>query len=168
MTKRHSEQTDSFLYFAYGSNMLTRRLRERVPSAVVAGGGYCTCRRLTFDKVSKDGSGKCDIEPTSCPTDHISSAEEMKLDLAEGFGKGYRKETIAVVTPSATSKVMAYVATIKEPVLRPYHWYKALVVAGAVEHNLPVPYIEWLRTFESWPDPNVDRRSENEALLFGG
>ncbi len=52
--------------------------------------------------------------------------------------------------------------------MRPYHWYKALVVAGAVEHNLPKNYVEWLRVFESTEDPDAYRRAENEALLFAG
>jgi hypothetical protein len=30
-------------------------------------------------------------------------------------------------------------------------WYKALVVAGAVEHGLPTPHIEWLQTTVSLP-----------------
>jgi hypothetical protein len=52
------------LYFAYGSNMLTRRLRDpaRAPSARVLATGYVTGRRLVFDKAGQDGSGK----PDSC------------------------------------------------------------------------------------------------------
>ena len=53
-----------------------------------------------------------------------------------------------------------------EPALRPYDWYKALVVAGAIEHSLPPAYVEWIRTFHSQPDPNVMRRAKNERLLF--
>jgi hypothetical protein len=33
-----------------------------------------------------------------------------------------------------------YYATDKDASLRPYHWYKALVIAGAREHGLPVSY----------------------------
>ena len=59
------------LYFAYGSNMLSRRLRapNRTPSAVAVGTGFVSGRRLTFDKVSTDGSAKCDIEVTTNPND---------------------------------------------------------------------------------------------------
>jgi hypothetical protein len=168
------ETNAKFLYFAYGSNMLSRRLLARTPSAVAVGVGYATGRRLTFDKVSSDGSGKCDIEPTSHPTDRvygvlfeIATAEKPALGDAEGLGKGYREERVKVITPSATPEALAYVATAKEPALRPYHWYKALVVAGAAEHALPQAYVEWLRTVDSKPDPNTKRRGENEALLFG-
>jgi cation transport regulator ChaC len=168
------ETPTTVLYFAYGSNMLTRRLRARVPSAVALGVGYVTSRRLTFDKVSTDGSGKCEIEPTQSPTDRvygvlfeIPSAEKARLDEAEGLGKGYREERVDVARSCGTRQALAYVATAKEPALRPYHWYKALVVAGAAEHRLPEPYVEWLRTVDSKQDPKASRRAENEALLFG-
>ena len=168
------ETTAKLLYFAYGSNMLSRRLLARVPSAIAVGVGYTSGRRLTFDKVSTDGSGKCDIEPTPSQTDRVYGvlfeiplAEKAGLDDAEGLGKGYREERVDVVTSCATRQALAYVATAKAPALRPYHWYKALVVAGATEHRLPDPYVEWLRTIECKQDPKLTRRTENEALLFG-
>jgi hypothetical protein len=49
------------LIFAYGSNMLERRLTARTPSAIPVGTAYVEEYRLTFDKVSTDGSGKCEI-----------------------------------------------------------------------------------------------------------
>ncbi len=171
-----SALTDTIVYFAYGSNMLSRRLRtpDRAPSAVAVGTGFVQGRRLTFDKVSSDGSGKCDIEDTGNPSDRaygvvfkIGAAEKPNLDRAEGLGRGYREELVKVVTSEGTSDAVTYVATAKEPALRPYHWYKALVVAGAVEHCLPSDYIEWLRTIHSQPDPNAQRCAQNESLLFG-
>ena len=164
------------LYFAYGSNMLSRRLRapNRTPSAVAVGTGFVSGRRLTFHKVSTDGSGKCDIEVTTNPNDRaygvlfeIEVAEKPALDHAEGLGEGYREERVEVAAGSSTHEAITYIATSKEPALRPYHWYKALVVAGAVEHGLPESYVEWMRTFDSQADPNEKRRAENESLLFG-
>lgn len=163
------------LYFAYGSNMLSKRLRsaKRAPSAVAIGIGFISGRRLTFDKVSSDGSGKCDIMATDNREDkvygflfEIIASEKAQLDRAEGLRKGYREEKIEVITLSGPCDAFTYVANKKEPALRPYHWYKALVIAGAIEHNLPQPYIECLRTFDSKPDPNIKRRAENESLLF--
>lgn len=167
---------EKILYFAYGSNMLSRRLRarDRAPSAAAAGTGFVACRRLVFDKVSTDGSGKCDAELTLSPTDRvygvlyeIDRAEKRNLDRAEGLGAGYREEPVTVVIGSTTRETTTYIAVAKEPALRPYHWYKALVVAGAIEHGLPEAYVEWLRTCESQADPNARRRSENELVLFG-
>ena len=88
---------ETFLYFAYGSNMLTRRLSARTPSAVPPATAYVDGYRLTFDKVSTDGSGKCDIEATRNAADRvwgvlfrIATAEAADLDDAEGLGQGYR------------------------------------------------------------------------------
>lgn len=164
---------NTFIYFAYGSNMFKRRLRARTPSAVVTGIGYVGEWRLAFDKDSKDGSSKCNIHPTAQPTDRvygvlyeIDSVEERELDKVEGLNNGYRKELVQVITSSGTVQATTYIATVTTHQLRPYHWYKALVIAGAQENSLPQPYVEWLRTVESQPDPDAFRRTANEALLF--
>jgi len=166
---------DTFLYFAYGSNMLTRRLKapKRAPSAEVVGRAFVEGRRLTFDKVSGD-SGKCDIEATGNPADRvygvlfrIAAAEEEALDRAEGLGSGYDKGEVQAVTPAGAMPAVAYFATKKDPDRIPYHWYKAFVVAGAVEHALPDAYIEGLRAVPSQHDADSARTARNEALLSG-
>jgi gamma-glutamylcyclotransferase (GGCT)/AIG2-like uncharacterized protein YtfP len=161
-----------FPYFAYGSNMLTRRLAARTPSATVVTTGYVDGYRLAFDKVSTDGSGKCDIERTGNSSDRvygvlfsIAESEADALDDAEGLGHGYRKGEVQVVTPHGTSQALAYFATRKDTRLIPYHWYKDLVVQGAIEHALPISHIEKLRAIRSQPDLNASRRARNEALL---
>ena len=165
----------TFRYFAYGSNMLTRRLKapERAPSAEFVDTGYIARRRLTFDKRSRDDSGKCDAEETGNEADRvygvifeIKCSQRRALDIAEGRGNGYELKTVEVIGKQRTVLAKTYIATRKQRGLRPYHWYKALVVAGAVEHDLPKSYVEWLRVFESIEDPHADRRAENEALLF--
>lgn len=166
----------TFQYFAYGSNMLTRRLiaPDRAPSAKPVGIGYAEGRRLTFDKVSQDGSGKCDAEATRDITDRvygiifeIDLTDTAALGRAEGLGKGYAEERIAIVTSAGTIDIETYIATKKNPTLRPYHRYKAITLAGALEHGLPNDYVERIRAFESIEDPNAERRAKNEALLLG-
>jgi gamma-glutamylcyclotransferase len=164
----------TFLYFAYGSNMFARRLAARTPSAVRITTAFIDGRRLTFDKVSTDGSGKCDIEATGNLADRvygvvfrIATAEERALDEAEGVGHGYRKDEITVMTIEGTAEAMAYIATKKDPKRRPYDWYKAFVVQGAVENALPAAYIELIRAVPSQPDFNISRRQRNKALLAG-
>jgi gamma-glutamylcyclotransferase len=53
-------------YFAYGSNMLTRRLtaRSRAPSAVARGVAAVSGFAVRFHKVGADGSGKCTLVET--------------------------------------------------------------------------------------------------------
>jgi gamma-glutamylcyclotransferase len=104
---------DRFLYFAYGSNMLTRRLcaKDRAPSAQRVGVAYMAGHRLSFDKEGKDKegrrSGKCDIQPTDLPTDRvwgvlfsIELAHRDALDRREGeTGKnpGYERKDVTVI-----------------------------------------------------------------------
>lgn len=164
---------NSFKYFAYGSNMLSKRLQERTPSASVITTGHIKNHRLTFNKVSMDGSGKCDIEITNQETDiiygvlfNIKSSEKPKLDIAEGLGKGYDEKLIEIETTEGTEKALTYMATKTEKALQPYHWYKAIVICGAIEHQLPQDYIEWLRTTISKEDFNIERRAKSEAIIF--
>lgn len=88
---------DNFLYFAYSSNISVSRLtaRTRAPSAKLICSGYVTGRRLTFDKVSKDGSGKCDCELTGNSDDRvygvvfsIHTSDRPSLNRAEGNRHG--------------------------------------------------------------------------------
>ena len=51
----------TFLYFSYGSNMLTERLRARCPSANCIGIATATGYALEFSKSSVDGSGKATL-----------------------------------------------------------------------------------------------------------
>lgn len=162
----------TFLYFAYGSNMLSQRLQERTPSASAKGTGYVLNRKLTFNKESSDGSGKCDIKLTANSTDRvygvlfeIACEEEANLDEAEG--KGYSKKHLMIITPEGPIEAITYIATAPKISLCPYQWYKDIVIAGATEHKLPVSYIEWIRTFSFQDDPDTKRRTKYESLLTG-
>lgn len=162
-----------FLYFAYGSNMLTRRLMARTPSALPLGAAFVDGYRLTFDKVSKDGSGKCDIVATGVSADRvwgvlfrIPSTEAAALDQAEG--RGYRKGELQAVTADIILPAVTYFAAETDPTRRPYHWYKTLVLVGAIEHGLPAAYVAAISDVISVQDPDADRRARNEALLKDG
>ena len=151
------------------------RAPDRVPSAKPLGTGFITGHRLTFDKVSEDGSGKCDAQATDNDKDRVygvlytvDRSEKHKLDAAEGLNRGHNEKQIEVVTAKGLKCAVMYYATQKDPSRQPYHWYKALVLAGAVEHELPFPYVEWLRTTESMQDENAERRLKNERLLTAG
>jgi len=172
-----TKRKDKVICFAYGSNMFSPRMchPDRVPSARPVGIGYVTGHQLRFDKAGKDGSGKCDAEETQNASDRVYGAlysidksEQHKLDDAEGLRRGYDETPVKVVTATRVVPAVMYYATSKDPSLKPYHWYKALVVAGAVEHGLPFPYVELLRTVDSVQDPVATRRAEHERLLTAG
>jgi gamma-glutamylcyclotransferase len=163
-----------FLYFAYGSNMSSRRLTmpRRAPSATRVAVGYVPARRLTFDKFSiKDGSGKCDCEATGNPADRvygvvyrIATSDRAALDDAEGLHRGYRHEVLSVIAGATTIHALAYVATDKRPGLPVFDWYLKHVLVGAVENGLPADYIETLRRVSTVVDKEEARVAEESAI----
>src|SRR5580700_2546298 len=123
------EMPNTFLYFAYGSNMLTQRLCERVSSAHPVVAASLSGYRLSFHKPSIDGSGKCNIDPSDNLNDvvwgvlfEIDKDQEKILDGFEG--KGYLESFIEV---SGFTEVKTYTANRTDPTLVPYHWYKDIV-----------------------------------------
>jgi gamma-glutamylcyclotransferase len=71
----------------------------------------------------------------------IARKDEATLDQKEGYspvGKtGYDKVTVHR-DPDGAQDAIAYIARVTQASV-PFHWYKAFVIAGAVEHNLPTP-----------------------------
>jgi hypothetical protein len=152
--------------------MLTARLRERVPSATPIGIGQVEGYALRWDKRSwRDGSGKCDAEFTGKRSDvvwgvvfELDPEEKLALDQAEGLGNGYMEKVVNILTEAGPTTAVTYLATDKDASLRPYHWYKALVIAGAREHGLPSSYRSRLELVITVSDPDPARASMHHAL----
>ncbi len=164
----------SFINFAYGSNMSTRRLRARTPSAKALGVGRISGHRLAWHKLGQDGSAKCDIHETGRPEDcvwgvlyEIAHSERFLLDRAEGLGRGYEFKTVEVRTSTTIVTAGAYYATQIADSLLPYDWYHAFVLGGADEHGLPEDYRAGLRSISVDLDPDAERRRKNFELLNG-
>jgi len=154
--------------FSYGSNMLLKRINRRCPSARSIGVGELCGYRLTWSKRSKDNSGKCDIEKTEEKGAivygviyEIAANEKKALDKEEGLGKGYDEMQVEVILGGAPTIVSTYYATAIDANLKPYSWYKALVLAGAREHILPLHYIENLEEIEAIEDENRKRHDQH-------
>jgi hypothetical protein len=49
--------------------------------------------------------------------------------------------------------------------LKPYSWYKDLVVEGARPLSLPPEYVSQLEAFEADNDSDVEREKQNRKLL---
>ncbi len=163
-----------FIYFAYGSNMLTQRLQARCASAKPLGVAAVLNHAIIFSKRSKDGSGKAMIHPAPGESAHgvlfeILVRERGDLDEAEGLGIGYwrsdRFEVACGHTGSAI-QVSTYIAlpAVVDPTLQPYDWYHALVCAGARQHALPAAYVQRLTGTPFIVDRTLDRSSRLEAL----
>lgn len=163
------------VYFAYGSNMSTARLRKRMPSCTPLGIATLPGHALRFHKRSKDQSGKCNAFATSDEDSVIGvlfsfdPAERGRLDKAEGAGKGYEPTTVTVINDKARRrKVLTYRATADhiDDSLKPYGWYKDFVLAGAAEHRLPEAYIaEHIQSVEAIDDPDKTRDAKERGTL---
>lgn len=160
-------------YFAYGSNMLSRRLRARVGEIRIHGVGWITGHQLRFHKVSVDGSGKCDIHETGSPAHvvhgvvfEINARQKRRLDRFEGLGRGYEETFLPIsLRQGPVVTAVAYRATSCNGQLLPYHWYHALVLAGAREHRLPGPYLKEIERIPACHDPDPERARTHLRLL---
>src|SRR5687768_15337005 len=115
--------TQTFLYFAYGANMFSRRIQSLniATSAMAVDIAFVRGRWLTFGKVSRDGSGKCDMEITNNSSNRaygvlyrISGKDRENLNQAEGLGIGYNETNVQVVTAKGTYTAMTYIGSYKE------------------------------------------------------
>lgn len=160
-------------YLAYGSNLHPLRLRERVPSATLLGTFELRGRKICFSKRSVDGSGKCTVPVGGASriaygaVFRIDEADRPALDRAEGFGKGYEEQRETLKIEGRLTQVFFYVASADhfDASLRPYRWYKQLVLAGARYHRFPPEYVAGLEAVPSVDDPDPRRRAANEQLL---
>jgi cation transport regulator ChaC len=160
-------------YFAYGSNMSLRRLRTRVPSAVKLGNATLFCHQLKFHKRSQDGSAKCDAM-TALDSAHrvlgvvfeIAASDKPELDRKEGLGQGYAAKNVQVMlTDGHVIEAYTYTATLLDPALQPYHWYKEHVLRGAMENHLAAAYIQSIEEIASIVDPDRKRHA-SELLIY--
>ena len=161
-------------YFAYGSNMSSARIRARVGACPALGVAWLERFELRFHKLGRDGSGKCDVHHTGCPGHrvhgalfHLDAWQQARLDEFEGTG--YERRRLHVGHPEGTRTAWVYVArsTHVAARLRPFDWYKALVVNGAREHGLPRVYVDALESVRAMPDPDTDRVRHNRCILDG-
>jgi gamma-glutamylcyclotransferase (GGCT)/AIG2-like uncharacterized protein YtfP len=162
-------------YFAYGSNLHPRRLRDRTPSVQFQCTAWLARHRLAFHKRGADGSGKADVV-TGSEEDRVhgavyrmSARDATRLDRIEGLGAGYDRKTVAVITPLGPRLVFCYQAMPAWvlPGLVPFSWYRELVVAGARYHDLPDRYVRRIRSTPCEPDPDPVRAAAHLELLRG-
>jgi gamma-glutamylcyclotransferase len=160
------------LYFGYGSNMCTGRLRSRVPSACPLSVARLKGHSLRFHKQSKDGSGKADAYRTGDNRNYVwgivfevDPAEKGKLDEVEGLRQGYEEKTVTVSVPMMQDrKAFMYYATAIDAHLKPYTWYLRFVLDGARQHRLPSGYIAKIKAVSSIRDLDRNREAKEMAV----
>lgn len=144
------------LYFAYGSNLLFSRMRDRVPSARLLERARLPGVRLVFDKRGRDGSGKANLREAHGSSVWgvlyaIEPAGWEALDRHEG---GYARVAVEAVGEEGELHAAAtYVAQVFTADAVPFDWYQKLVIEGAREHGLPPAYLAALESVPRRPDP---------------
>ena len=158
-------------YFAYGSNLPFLRMLERTSKNLRLKGKFSwKGRRLAFAKQSTDGSGKCTAIATS--DGHVVWGTIYQLTSADkrrlaAFERGYHEQLLPLALDNAQKQGFTYIANkeLINEALRPYSWYKRLVLAGAREHGFPATYIDAIERVADMPDPDTARRAKEEAGL---
>ncbi|XP_063826579.1 gamma-glutamylcyclotransferase-like [Ostrinia nubilalis] len=154
---------ETFLYFAYGSNLLKKRIRINNPSAHFIGIGKLDNHHLDFIKYSENwrGSSATIVPVEGC---HVWGAvwqldiiDMPALDIQEGVDTNwYFPKTVDIVTlHGETLQCRTYQQTVN-PVpckkidelpeeRRPSSTYLECILTGATECQLPNDYIQNLR-----------------------
>jgi hypothetical protein len=67
----------------------------------------------------------------------------------------------------ATLKALTYRAMPAhiDASLRPYTWYRDLVLYGARQNGLADEYIQMIEDVETWDDPDTERDGKNRQIL---
>lgn len=157
------------LYFAYGSNLASRRMRERVPGARVFGRALLGGWRLVADKPGRDGTAKLNVVRDARA--HVWGAlwelRSEDLGVLDRFEGGYSRVAVMVTTelharvPGAVGTgphafaATAYASGLAQAGLGLDPGYKAFVLEGAREHLLPP---DWVVLLASLPEGPGGRR----------
>ena len=140
------------LYFAYGSNMITSRLQERIASARPVGRGRLSDTKLVCNKKSKDGSTKANLEdkPQNVVWGVLYEIDSSDLKRLDDIEREYQRTRTDVQTDEGKIvKAEVYFSTKISHNELPFGWYKELLIAGAQEHKLPKSYVEFLKGLRS-------------------
>lgn len=128
------------LYFAYGSNMSSPRLRARVGGARPLGVARLADHALAFDKRGRDGTGKANVvgSPGRWTWGVVWSLSGPALDDLDRFEPGYRRMECPVhLTFGRVRTASTYLRIGAPSDLAPAAWYVQHILAGAREHRLP-------------------------------
>jgi hypothetical protein len=154
-------------YLGTKSPLHPLRLAERLPSARLVGTRYLPDWSLRFHKVSKDESGKCGILPGGAGVYFaifdISDYDKLALDRIEGVSNGCAAIALDIPPFGNCASYRAEASHLDES-LRPYDWYRELVVAGTVYHGFPDNYVARIKSVPAVRGPDTKRSASQWAL----
>ncbi|CAG9581603.1 unnamed protein product [Danaus chrysippus] len=156
---------NTFLYFAYGSNLLAKRIHIKNPSAKFFSIAQLPNYRLDFENINNsywNGAAATIVEESDSVVWGALWTLDVKdiphLDEQEGVNVGlYRVRNVSVHTPDGnTLTARTYQITVDPPKVQvkdmplerqPSNTYMEVIVRGAFECLLPMKYIGYLVTF---------------------
>lgn len=158
------------LHLAYGSNLLIERIRlpERCPGARPVGTARLDGWRLSFEKRGQDGSGKATVIRDASTFMHgvlYELPDEQRLRLDEVEGPGYRAHEVEVTVGRSVKAAWLYLGIDLAPAIRPFRWYRDLVLAGARQHGLPPQYAASIEAVATQQDSNQERAARMRRVL---
>ncbi|XP_054733273.1 gamma-glutamylcyclotransferase-like [Anastrepha obliqua] len=159
---------DKFIYFGYGSNMLTKRIHIQNPTAQKIGMGILKDYRLDFNTFTERwGGAPATIVPTNGAYVYgtlweIDLSNLADIDDQEGVHEGiYYPVSLPVMLPNNTLitaraylltdqpkiPIHDFLSTDTVPIMRqPSKTYLQCLVKGAEETGIVPWYVDWLKS----------------------
>ena len=135
------------LYFAYGSNMRRDVMATHAPNAVPLGVGALANYAFV---ITADGYASVELKQARTVYGvlwRIESRDRVRLDAWENVAGGlYRAKILPVQHASRRYSALTYIAR-PQPAGRAKAGYMELLIAAALEWQLPPAYIAYLRRF---------------------
>ena len=148
-------------YFAYGSNLCQERMSERCPGATDPRPAVLDDHDWLINE-----RGVATLDPFIGSTVHgvlwtLTDRDLTNLDRAEGVPECYRRARLTVRTAHGPAKPWVYIDHRAQPGI-PRDGYLERIINGALHHDLPRQWIEYLRRWDPkhWP---MSRSPANDA-----
>jgi hypothetical protein len=130
-------------YWAYGSNLSIKKMKERCPSAI-------KCARLSIPNAELVFRGVADCSYREDPNSvlhgglwYISLADERRLDAIEGVsGKFYLKRYLRLRIEGKEERAMYYTMAMTTGVFPPGDAYLKTIAQGYRDFNLPMEALD--------------------------
>lgn len=144
------------LYFSFGSNMSSARLRARVGGIEVVGRAQLPGHRHAFDKLGADGTGKGNVSASQDPSavevwGALYELETPQLARLDQFEGGYDRTWVEVHVDGARLRALTYVAHQSHQGLLPSPGYLEHYLRGMQEHGIPDAYVRFIRQLAARP-----------------
>ncbi|TPL89750.1 gamma-glutamylcyclotransferase [Mesorhizobium sp. B2-3-13] len=153
---------ETFLYFAYGSNMDIQQMKERCPDAEIVGSGHLPGYALCFPRMSmKRKCGVSSVEPFAGGevwgvVYRLTAADLALLDRNEGYQSGrdrhlnsYTRLPVTVTMNGVATEMQTYFAEPQSGKFLPSAAYLQHLRDGARHHRLPDSYLALLDGLEA-------------------